>query len=98
MEKNPLELRTASARLLINTLLEQGRCVSALPQIRCAVLFLLAGRDYLVDPQAARRAFQRLVPTDKQLIDYPDMLHALSIDLGRERVFKDLAAWLKGHA
>lgn len=97
MESDPRELRTASAKTLINTLFAQmlaGRLAAAL---REPVLFLLAGRDYLVSPRASQRLFSRLPGRDKKLLLYPDMLHALSIDLGREQVFADIYEWLQKH-
>jgi alpha-beta hydrolase superfamily lysophospholipase len=30
---------------------------------------------------------------DKTLLVFPGMRHALSIDLGREKVFEDILAW-----
>ncbi len=38
--------------------------------------------DHLVDERAGRKIFEKFALADKTLIEYPDMLHALSIDLG----------------
>ncbi|MCK7489600.1 MAG: lysophospholipase [Anaerotruncus sp.] len=57
------------------------------------VLFLVPGDDRLVDERAGRRLFAKIALADKTLIEYPDMLHALSIDVGRDKVFADIAAW-----
>jgi alpha-beta hydrolase superfamily lysophospholipase len=94
MQASPLELRTASARLLFQSLMEQIRAPRQLNKITQPLLFLLAGRDFLVNPQASAKIFQHLPVAEKKLIHYPEMRHALSIDLERETVFQDAYTWL----
>jgi alpha-beta hydrolase superfamily lysophospholipase len=94
MNADPREIRVASPKLLITILLEQIRARSLTPHTPS--LFLIAGKDYLVDESAGRKLFAKLKLSDKKLIEYPDMLHALSIDLGREKVFTDIMNWLDG--
>lgn len=95
MEENPLELRTASVQLLVQSLLEQIRAPWGLRRITQPLLFLLAGRDFLVKPQVSVKIFRQLQLADKQLIHFPEMRHALSIEQGREAVFEDAYAWLQ---
>jgi alpha-beta hydrolase superfamily lysophospholipase len=57
------------------------------------VLFLVPGDDRLVDERAGLKLYTRIGPADKTIIEYPGMLHALSIDRGRERVFDDILGW-----
>lgn len=94
MDACPDELRESSLKMLMDTLSGQKRAFKAAATARVPVLFLLSGIDYLVDAQASRKLFGRLAMADKTLIEYPEMHHALSIDLGRERVFDDILAWL----
>jgi len=94
MNADQREIRVASSKLLLNILLEQVRARSLQPQT--PLLFLISGQDYLVDESAGRKLFAKLKLSDKKLIEYPDMLHALSIDLGREKVFADIWEWLQG--
>jgi alpha-beta hydrolase superfamily lysophospholipase len=47
-----------------------------------------------VDPDASRRVFSRIIAKDKAMIGYPDMYHSLSIDTGREKVFRDVLDWM----
>ena len=56
-------------------------------------LFLIPGIDHLVDESGARKIFAKLAAADKTLIEYPEMYHALSIDLDRENVFRDILDW-----
>jgi lysophospholipase len=95
MQASPLEVRTASAQLLFQSLLEQIRASRELEKITQPLLFLLAGRDFLVKLNASVKVFQKLRLAEKKLIHYPEMHHALSIDLGREAVFRDALDWLK---
>ncbi len=95
MENSPWELRTASVRLLVLILKEQFLAKINLTKMTRPALFQLAGKDYLVQPAGGVKAFQHLGSPDKKLIHYPDMHHALSIDLDRETVFRDAYAWLK---
>jgi alpha-beta hydrolase superfamily lysophospholipase len=97
MEQDPRELRSGSAGLLFNILKEGIKAQKIAGRLELPVLFLLAGKDYLVDVAASRRVYANLMLEDKTLIEYSDMLHALSIDLGREKVFADIEKWLLRH-
>ncbi len=93
MDASPDEIRVASLRLLGSFLPVQARAgrlarTSAVPS-----LFLIPGDDRLVDERGGRKIFGKIALADRTLIEYPDMLHALSIDLGREKVFEDIVAW-----
>jgi len=93
MDRNPDELREASLKCLMSILSEQGRAKRLAATLRVPSLFLISGTDRLVDEEAGRKIFRRLALEDKTLLEYPEMLHALSIDIGRERVFQDIADW-----
>lgn len=95
MNADDRELRVASARVLWNTLTAQLSAQSRLKRSNLPALFLVAGQDYLVDPAASRQAFKKLAAEDKTIIEYPKMHHALSIELGREKVFNDILLWLE---
>ncbi len=94
MNNNPKEIRVASAKLLLNILIEQIKSKASLNRMKTPVLFLLAGIDYLVDERENKKVFNNISYCDKTLIEYPEMLHALSIELDREKVFADILSWL----
>jgi len=94
IDSDPRELRVATSGLLFMTLLEQLRTRRLAKSIEIPTLFLLSGKDLLVNPKESKAVFARLKSRDKKLIEYPEMLHALSIEAGREKVFADIAAWL----
>jgi len=94
MHASPDEIRTASLKLLAGFLPVQSRSGKLAKALAVPTLFLIPGVDRLVDERAGRKIFERIGCPDKKLIEYPEMLHALSIDLGREKVFEDILAWV----
>ncbi len=96
MDANPLEVREASLKLLMASLGEQRRARKSAARTTVPVLYLAPGDDRLVDSRAGKKMYARLGPAAKHRVDYPEMLHALSIELGRERVFEDILAWAGG--
>ena len=98
MDRNPDELRAASLKCLMSILAEQGRSKRLAGGFCVPSLFLISGTDLLVDERAGRKLFHKLALKDKTILEYPEMLHALSIDLGREQVFRDILAWTEKRA
>ena len=95
MEANHREHRLATARLLAAIALAQLRSLAVCGRIRIPVLFMQSGEDSLVDPAATRKMFGMLKTPDKVIKEYPGYYHALSIELGRERVFEDIREWVE---
>ena len=93
MDADPGEIRIGSLACLMSIMREQGKAKKLAPTLNRPVLFLISGTDYLVDERASRRLFAKLRLADKTVVEYPEMLHALSIDLGREKVFRDILDW-----
>jgi alpha-beta hydrolase superfamily lysophospholipase len=93
MNANPDELRVASLKLLAGFMPVQGRAGRLARKYTVPALFLIPGVDHLVDERAGRKIFEKVASPDKTLIEYPEMFHALSIDLDREKVFRDIVDW-----
>ena len=93
MNTSPDELRVASLRCLFNFLPDQARSRRLVKNLKVPTLFLIPGIDLLVDERAGKKMFGKIALADKTLLEYTDMLHALSIDLGREKVFRDIVGW-----
>jgi alpha-beta hydrolase superfamily lysophospholipase len=98
MDANPDELRVASLKLLMGILTEQRSARRLAKSLSVPMLFLVAGDEMLVDRRAELKMFDSLPLEDKTLREYPGMHHALSIDLDRENVFRDIVAWLDARA
>ena len=95
MDADPREHRLATARLLLNIALSQIRAQYLKNRARAPILFLLSGRDELADSAASRSFFQSLKREDKAIFLYPEMRHALSIELGKEEAFADILKWVE---
>ena len=93
MNANPDELRVASLKLLAAFFPVQARAGRLARKFAVPSLFLIPGIDHLIDERASRKLFKKIAAVDKTLVEYPEMFHALSIDLGREKVFRDILAW-----
>ena len=94
MDSDAAEHRQATAKLLCNTLVAQLQSSSAARTITLPLLMLLSGRDMLVDSETSACIFKETASEDKTIIRYPDMYHALSIDIGREKVCQDIVDWI----
>jgi len=95
MDTDPREHRTGTSKLLFNIAMAQIRSMIFRGEITTSVLFLLAGNDVLVSPEASKSIFERLRTPDKTIIEYPEMCHALSIETGKERIFEDILKWVR---
>lgn len=91
------EHRLASAKLLWNIAESQWLSVHFRARLNTPTLFCLSGDDLLVDIKKSKRVFDLLPIEDKKLIKYPQMYHALSVDLGKEKVFEDMRIWMENH-
>jgi alpha-beta hydrolase superfamily lysophospholipase len=86
------EHRLATPRLLANIWWAQMKVPAQ--TIPMPVLFLLGSdQDQLVDPKEIKKVFGRLRGQENKIIQYPGMSHALSADLGREKVFENITQW-----
>jgi acylglycerol lipase len=93
MAESPDEIRVASLKLLAGVLTAQARSGRVAKKLAVPALFLIPGVDFIIDESGSRKIFGKIAIADKTIIEYPDMYHALSIDLGRERVFEDILDW-----
>jgi len=89
------EHKLATARLLFETALAQIKSPILRNKLKIPTLFLLSGNDSLVDMKASERIFENLKVKNKKIIAYPDMQHALSVETGKEKVFRDMLGWLE---
>lgn len=95
MDSDYREIRVARSKLLFDIAIGEIRAQFLKSKIKIPVLFLLAGQDKMVDSELSKKVLNSLKTKDKQLLLYPDMYHALSIDLDREQVFEDMLKWVQ---
>jgi alpha-beta hydrolase superfamily lysophospholipase len=95
IEADSREHRLATPRLLWEIISSQKHIRAFRDTVSIPSLFLFAGQDQFVDAGVNKDFYRALRAPDKTVIEYPDMSHALSIDLGREQMFQDIASWLE---
>jgi len=64
-------------------------------EIKVPVLMLIGGQDPVISPESNREFYDLLGSDDKTFLLYPRMLHEPINELGRQKVFDDLAHWLE---
>jgi lysophospholipase len=89
---------SATARWYTEMVRAQADALAAAGGLQVPLLMIVAGEDAIVDPIDSRAFFDAVGGADKTWHDYPDLYHELFNELGKERVFADLAAWLEGRA
>jgi alpha-beta hydrolase superfamily lysophospholipase len=90
---DPLALRRATARLLVESVRLDGYLRWFPPKLRVPVLLTLAGRDRIIDNGRTRAFVQRLTAGAAEVVEYPDAAHTLEFEPGAPFV-ADLLAWL----
>ena len=94
MDDDKLEHKFATPGLLHSILLGQLSSRLFKHKVRTDTLFLLAGSDTFVSSDASKEIFKGIRFEHKEMIEYPEMRHSLTMELGREKVFADLLLWL----
>jgi alpha-beta hydrolase superfamily lysophospholipase len=95
---DPLALREASARLLVENVRLDVYVRFALRRVRVPVLVLLAEHDRIIDNAATRRLVERIPVVDRTVIDYAGAHHTLEFEPGGPPFLADLLTWLDRHA
>jgi lysophospholipase len=93
-ERDPLYNQTATARWFIESKRAQVEVMVRAPEYRWPSLFLLGGGDPIASGDATRAFFDRAGCTDKKLVTYDGFRHEILNEVGRERVYADIDAWL----
>ena len=93
--RDPLVHHKASVRFYAEIIRQIRELPFALPELKVPTLILQAGADRVVSPQATERFFPLLGSTRKKLILYEGYYHEVLHEVDKERVFRDLSAWLK---
>jgi alpha-beta hydrolase superfamily lysophospholipase len=98
IREDPLGLRRATARLLIESVRLDGYLRVVPPHVRVPVLLLLAEHDRIIDNAPTRRFVERFASADKEVIEYPGAHHTLEFEPDPERFIGDLRRWLERHS
>lgn len=91
---DPLALREATARLLVESVRLDGYLRWVPAYVRAPVLLMLAGRDRIIRNEPTRRFVDSFATPDRQVIEYPDAHHTLEFEPEPARFLGDLKGWL----
>jgi alpha-beta hydrolase superfamily lysophospholipase len=97
LRDDPLSLRRATARFLVESVRLDLYLRWAPKHVRVPTLLLLAGQDRIVDNARTRTFVGRFAATDKRVIEYPEAHHTLEFEPSPDRHLDDLLSWLAGH-
>jgi alpha-beta hydrolase superfamily lysophospholipase len=97
LRDDPLRLRLATARFLIESARLDGYLTIVPSHVRVPVLLLLAEHDRIIDNAATRRFVDRFASTDREVIEYPGAHHTLEFEPDPEVYVRDLRRWLERH-
>jgi alpha-beta hydrolase superfamily lysophospholipase len=92
--RDPLRLKYATARFLIESRRLDGYIDDLISNLRVPVQLFLAGGDTLIDNNGVRRVLERAAETELELRMYEDQTHSIQLD-APERLVRDIIGWLK---
>lgn len=95
-DADALSHRRTTPRWAAEILDAQRETLAGIERLDLPLLLLYAGDDLIADAAVTRRAAERLSAPDARVIRYDGYYHEIFNELGRERVFDDLAEWLDG--
>jgi alpha-beta hydrolase superfamily lysophospholipase len=93
IHNDPLALRQATARFLVESTRLDAYLRWFPPRLTIPVQLMLAGQDRIVDNAATREFVLRRSPAGAEVIEYPNAHHTLEFEPGMPFV-DDLLAWL----
>lgn len=96
-ERDPFMHTRATARWFTEVVAAQRAALAAVPQLSLPLLILHGGADPIASVSATRRFFSAAGSPDKTLEVYGDLLHEVLNELGKERVWEEVASWLDEH-
>jgi alpha-beta hydrolase superfamily lysophospholipase len=94
IQSDPLGLRKATARLLVESVRLDGYVRFMAPYLDIPVLLLLAEKDRIIHNGRTRRLVESFSSTDRRIIAYAGAHHTLEFEPDRDRFIGDLCSWL----
>jgi alpha-beta hydrolase superfamily lysophospholipase len=98
LRDDPLSLRQATARFLIESVRLDGYLHFVPRYVRVPVLLMLAEHDRIIDNAGARRFVESFAAMEKKVVEYPGAHHTLEFEPEPEVFVRDLLGWLDNRA
>jgi acylglycerol lipase len=93
--KDPLVFKTVTARFAAEFLATTEKLMENASKLRVPTLLMVGGDDKLVDPEGSREFARRVALKDFEIKVYDGFYHELLNEVMKEKVFRDVDAWLK---
>jgi len=97
LRDDPLTLRHATARLLIESVRLDGYVRFCRKHVKVPLLLLLAENDRIIHNDRTRRFVDKLPTIDKQVIEYQGAHHTLEFEPEPQMFVRDVIGWLERH-
>jgi alpha-beta hydrolase superfamily lysophospholipase len=94
--KDPLRHDRISPPLYLGMIATAAEMVARVKRSEVPLLMQLAGDDHLVSRPVAEAFFEAIEAPKKELIVYESFYHEIFNEIGREKVYSDMANFLKG--
>jgi alpha-beta hydrolase superfamily lysophospholipase len=94
LREDPLALRRATARFLVESARLDGYLRFASRAVRVPVLLLLAEHDRIIDNARTRKVVGGFASADREVIEYAGAHHTLEFEPDADRHVADLLRWL----
>jgi alpha-beta hydrolase superfamily lysophospholipase len=95
---DPLALRHATARLLMESARLDGYVKFLSRPVTMPVLLMLAEHDRIIDNIPTRQFIERFAAGERLIIEYPGAHHTLEFEPDPEKFISDLIHWLRSHS
>ena len=86
-----------SARLLRELARLSAKARRALPRIKMPTLIVQSRTDPRIKPEIAERTLASLGSKEKRLVWIENAGHIITVDYGREQVFREVREWIDAH-
>ncbi|UCG32040.1 MAG: alpha/beta fold hydrolase [Phycisphaerales bacterium] len=93
IQEDPLRLKSASARFLVESHRMEGYIDRHMPKNRLPILLFLAGQDRIIDNAGVLRVLERGGQDVLDVVEYEDQTHSIQFD-APERLVNDMARWI----
>jgi alpha-beta hydrolase superfamily lysophospholipase len=97
LRDDPLTLRRATARFLIESVRLDGYVRFCRKHVKVPVLLLLAENDRIIHNGRTRCFVENLPAADKQIIEYAGAHHTLEFEPAPDGFIQDVTHWLERH-
>jgi lysophospholipase len=94
-ERDPLYNSMTTPRWFVESTRAQREVIANAVDYRWPSLVLLGGEDPIASGETTRAFFEHIGSKDKELVVYEGFRHEIMNEVGRERVYADIARWLE---